>query len=166
MTLPRHPYASCVSVPLVVAAVLSRLAWVLLTRFSLNGSSSSDCFTVATYHGCSEPTSGRRILQFAWHVTTIAWFGFAAVLVVLASTPNLRDRPSDGGRRNLRDERRPDRRLLAAPPSRRGRCSSSSLHWFGSVSDLSPPGERTWSPPEIKPRRGDLCLVAGRPQRQ
>ncbi|OFW66975.1 MAG: hypothetical protein A2Z12_06880 [Actinobacteria bacterium RBG_16_68_21] len=26
----------------------------------------------------------RRILRFAWHLTTIAWFGFAGVLMVLA----------------------------------------------------------------------------------
>ena len=35
----------------------------------------------------------KRILRFAWHLTTIAWFGFAAVLVVLASEPE-----SPGGR--------------------------------------------------------------------
>ncbi len=26
-----------------------------------------------------------RTLRFAWHITTVAWFGFAAVLVLLAS---------------------------------------------------------------------------------
>ena len=27
----------------------------------------------------------RRTLRFAWHLTTVAWWGFAAVLLVLAS---------------------------------------------------------------------------------
>lgn len=26
----------------------------------------------------------RRVLRFAWHITTVAWFGFAAILVLLA----------------------------------------------------------------------------------
>jgi uncharacterized membrane protein YbhN (UPF0104 family) len=26
----------------------------------------------------------RRTLRFAWHITTLAWFGFAAILVLLA----------------------------------------------------------------------------------
>jgi hypothetical protein len=26
-----------------------------------------------------------RILRFAWHLTTIAWWGFAAILVLLAT---------------------------------------------------------------------------------
>lgn len=28
-----------------------------------------------------------RTLRFAWHLTTIAWWGFAAILVVLANQP-------------------------------------------------------------------------------
>ena len=28
----------------------------------------------------------RGVLRFAWHLTTVAWWGFAAVLVVLAQT--------------------------------------------------------------------------------
>ena len=28
-----------------------------------------------------------RTLRFAWHVTTIAWWGFAVILVVLANAP-------------------------------------------------------------------------------
>ena len=27
----------------------------------------------------------KRVLRFAWHLTTVAWWGFAAVLVVLAT---------------------------------------------------------------------------------
>jgi hypothetical protein len=27
----------------------------------------------------------KQVLRFAWHLTTIAWFGFAAILVVLSS---------------------------------------------------------------------------------
>ena len=29
----------------------------------------------------------RGVLRFAWHLTTVAWWGFAAILVVLAQTP-------------------------------------------------------------------------------
>lgn len=29
----------------------------------------------------------KRTLRFAWHVTTIAWFGSAALLLILASAP-------------------------------------------------------------------------------
>jgi hypothetical protein len=29
----------------------------------------------------------RRTLRFAWHVTTVAWLGFAALLVMLAHPP-------------------------------------------------------------------------------
>ncbi|HXV75413.1 MAG TPA: hypothetical protein VD788_03775 [Candidatus Polarisedimenticolaceae bacterium] len=29
----------------------------------------------------------RRTLRFAWHLTTISWWGFAAILVVLADPP-------------------------------------------------------------------------------
>lgn len=33
-----------------------------------------------------------RTLRFAWHVTTIAWWGFAAILIVMAArTPTPRD---------------------------------------------------------------------------
>ena len=28
-----------------------------------------------------------RTLRFAWHLTTIAWWGFAAILIVLANQP-------------------------------------------------------------------------------
>ncbi len=28
----------------------------------------------------------KRTLRFAWHLTTVAWWGFAAVLVLMAST--------------------------------------------------------------------------------
>ncbi len=34
----------------------------------------SDCFT-------------KRVLRFAWHITTVAWWGFAAILFILAN-PN------------------------------------------------------------------------------
>lgn len=27
----------------------------------------------------------RRVLRFAWHLTSVAWWGFAAILVILAS---------------------------------------------------------------------------------
>jgi hypothetical protein len=30
----------------------------------------------------------KRVLRFAWHLTTLAWWGFAAILYVL-STPNV-----------------------------------------------------------------------------
>jgi hypothetical protein len=29
----------------------------------------------------------RGVLRFAWHITTLAWWGFAAILVALASAP-------------------------------------------------------------------------------
>ena len=29
----------------------------------------------------------RRTLRFAWHLTTLAWWGFAAILIWLASSP-------------------------------------------------------------------------------
>lgn len=29
----------------------------------------------------------RQVLRFAWHLTTIAWWGFAFILVVLAASP-------------------------------------------------------------------------------
>lgn len=29
----------------------------------------------------------RGVLRFAWHITTLAWWGFAAVLVALAMSP-------------------------------------------------------------------------------
>ena len=32
-------------------------------------------------------TFTRRTLRFAWHLTTVAWFGFAALLLVLRSSP-------------------------------------------------------------------------------
>ena len=32
-------------------------------------------------------TFARRVLRFAWHLTTIAWWGFAAVLILLARAP-------------------------------------------------------------------------------
>ena len=35
--------------------------------------------------GSSEFTT--RTLRFAWHLTTIAWWGFAVILVVLANAP-------------------------------------------------------------------------------
>jgi len=35
--------------------------------------------------GSSEFTT--QTLRFAWHLTTIAWWGFAAILVVLANAP-------------------------------------------------------------------------------
>jgi len=35
--------------------------------------------------GSSEFTT--RTLRFAWHLTTIAWWGFAVILVVLANSP-------------------------------------------------------------------------------
>src|SRR5215213_8402746 len=28
-----------------------------------------------------------RVIRFAWHITSLAWFGFAAVLVLLANPP-------------------------------------------------------------------------------
>ena len=35
----------------------------------------------------------RQILRFAWHLTTMAWWGFAAILAVLAlSPPDLQSR--------------------------------------------------------------------------
>ena len=34
----------------------------------------------------------KRVLRFAWHLTTIAWWGFAAILYVMSeSGPNIRD---------------------------------------------------------------------------
>lgn len=36
----------------------------------------------------------KRVLRFAWHLTTIAWFGLAAVLVVLAR--EIGDAPESG----------------------------------------------------------------------
>lgn len=35
--------------------------------------------------GSAEATA--RILRFAWHVTSIAWFGFAGIFVLLAHPP-------------------------------------------------------------------------------
>jgi hypothetical protein len=32
----------------------------------------------------------RRTLRVAWHLTTLAWWGFAAILLVLADAPPLR----------------------------------------------------------------------------
>src|SRR5918993_4109521 len=29
----------------------------------------------------------KRTLRFAWHITTVAWFGAAALLLILASNP-------------------------------------------------------------------------------
>lgn len=29
----------------------------------------------------------RRVVRFAWHITTLAWLGFAAILAVLATGP-------------------------------------------------------------------------------
>lgn len=34
-----------------------------------------------------ESRSARRALRFAWHLTTIAWWAFAAIFVVLAPEP-------------------------------------------------------------------------------
>ena len=88
----------------------------------------------------------KRILRFAWHVTTIAWFGFAAVLVVLASNT---ESPGPAIGWVVAVTYVMSAVLIAVPRGsaiRRGRCSSSSLHWFGSVSDL-PSGRRIWSRP-------------------
>ncbi len=30
----------------------------------------------------------KRVLRFAWHITTIAWWGFAAILISIAKSPN------------------------------------------------------------------------------
>ncbi|HUG23566.1 hypothetical protein [Piscinibacter sp.] len=35
----------------------------------------------------SRPEFAARTLRFAWHVTSIAWFGFAAILFLLARPP-------------------------------------------------------------------------------
>ena len=39
----------------------------------------------------------RRTLRFAWHLTTLAWWGFAALLIVAARSPQPLSRPALGG---------------------------------------------------------------------
>jgi hypothetical protein len=34
-----------------------------------------------------DPDYTRAVIRFAWHITSIAWWGFAAVLVILAVRP-------------------------------------------------------------------------------
>ena len=41
--------------------------------------------TLPTLFGGTEFTE--RTLRFAWHVTSVAWWGFAAILIVLANPP-------------------------------------------------------------------------------
>jgi hypothetical protein len=71
-------------IPLLIAALLAtgvgighsylgeRFILIRLFRRDLPKIGGSDVFT-------------KRTLRFAWHLTSVAWWGFAAILVVLAS---------------------------------------------------------------------------------
>ena len=38
-------------------------------------------------HGVLTRSFSRRVLRFAWHITTLAWWGLAAILAIMAAGP-------------------------------------------------------------------------------